>query len=311
MWGKGGKLSPRGEAILAVWTALVVLALVSAGCMPIRERLGLIDKPATATAEAVIVEQRLLQTRAVENELATVAAATEQAAATATRAFEYTATASAEAEETAVAQVTMTAAAQETQAALQTATQQAAGMLGVAQGLVKDGLLPSEKGLYYKLDDYTGQQNKANFMTIRGTGVSSQSFVIRADVDYESAGSAPDWSRSACGFMFWRKDAQNYYQSYVGLDGNIYAVAVKDNKFVGLGKAYYALPKRPAGSYQVMLVANPKGFTVFYNGKAMKTTRAVENSITTGSLNLTVVSSYTKDFGMRCTFRNIEIWVVE
>jgi hypothetical protein len=311
MVGKSWIQKPGRGAVMVAWTFFFGMGLFAAGCTAMQERLGLIDRPGTATAEALIVAQRLQQTQEVEDQKATDAAATEQAAITATRAVQLTEIAYQEATATAIFGATQTAAIQQTQEVQKTATQQAAGFLPLVQDLVKKGMLTTDQGTYHALEEYTGQQNKPDYMTIRSTGQSPQSFVIRANVDYSSAGNARDWARSACGFMFWRKDAMNYYQAYLGLDGNVYADAVKDNKFIGLGKGYYGLPPRPSGSYQVTLVGSPKGFTVFYNDKPIKTVRAVDGSVTEGTLNFTVVSSYPGDYGMRCKFSDIEIWTAQ
>jgi len=292
----------RGAAGLVVVLGLLALSL--ANCGPLRP-----NREATRTAEAVIVGERLEQTIESDRSTQMVASATARMAVAYTEVSRReTAVAATQEAATQIAIASATALAEEQARARATATQQAAGIAALVQSYVEKGWLPNAEGLYYKLDDYSGDEPNLGNVLVRGTGYSPQQFVLRSHVRYENAGKARDASLSSCGFILWRVDGENYYQVYLGMDGFVYANTVTRNRFVPQGKSFYGFPALPNGEYDVTLIVNKLRTFVLYNGELVKTYLNVEGAQQEGKLYFAVTSGVNKDFGTRCTFTDAELW---
>lgn len=292
----------QGAAGLVVVLGLLALSL--ANCGPLNP-----NRDATRTAEAVIVHERLEQTIESDRSTQMVASATARMAVAYTAvAQRETAVAATQAAETEIAIASATALAEEQARAKAMATQQAAGMAALVESYVEKGWLPNAEGLYHKLDDYSGDEPNPGNVLVRGTGYSPQQFVLRSHVRYENAAKASDASRSSCGFILWRMDAENYYQVYLGMDGFVYANTVTRNRFVSQGKGFYAIPQLPNGEYDVTVIVNKLRTFVLYNGQLVKTFLNVEGAQQEGKLYFAVTSGVNKDFGTRCTFTDAELW---
>lgn len=287
---------------------LVLIFILASACsiLPLP-----VDKEATSTAEAILVAEKLAQTMTVEQR-ETEAVQTEQArvvTAAAREAQEQTATVAAR--QTAAAQATERAGATATAAALATATTQAAGLAQLAEQYAQQGLLPSAAGSYYRLEDYSQNLAARSGMVVRRTGYSPQSFILRANVSYEVFNDKSNWFITGCGFAYWDNGKDDYYSLLVALDGNIYARVFSNGRQYNLDRRYFYVLQRPAGTYPVTLVVNPKNSYLFINNALMKKTGLIEKAKTEGALSYLLASGNDKDFGTRCSFTNVELWVVE
>lgn len=302
-----GEKGRRAAAAGLIGLGLIGLSALSCGVFGSLAQ----NNPATKTAEAILVEQKLRQTMVVEEQQMTVQAATQAVLdTTATAEYALAQTATAEAEIAAAFEATEQAAAQATEIQAATATQAAAGLSADIQKYVKDGYLDTEQGTYYRLSDFEKSVAKINYRIWWRTKYSPKTFVVRADVAYESASTTANWYNAGCGFVFWDNGPVDHYRVLAALDGNVYAEAYVNNNRLELGKAFYGPPELPKGSYRLELIVNQQNSYVFVDGRMVKKSDIIARSKKEGGFSYTLGSGTNKDFGTRCTFTNVELWEV-
>ncbi len=301
--------SRNGERFGRILAGLLLLALPVLACSFIPQR-G--DKAATATAEAVYVEQKLGQTLEVERRI-TAAAQTEQAGqVTATARVREQITATAQAQATQQALATAHAAATATAEANIIATAQAASFLPLVQDLVNRGYLPSTQGSYYRPDNYSQSLASNSGLIVHRMGYSPSAFLVRANIKYEVANSKTgNWFITGCGFAYWDNGQNDYYSIFPALDGFVYARAFMKGRQYRLDQSFYRIPPRPSGSYTATLVAGPRGSYLWIGEDLVKHTIVLDKSMTSGALSFLVASGSEQGYGMRCSFTDVELWVVE
>lgn len=300
---------PGGLRAAAIWCIVAGTSLLTS-CSTILPAL-LTDRPATRTAEVILLEQKLDQTRQVRQQQTEVAATQRARQVTATAEEAARRTAAAQARQTAEAQATAVAAVTATSAAQQTATQQAAGMYTAVQEYVALGYLPSSAGRYVRLEDYEQNLATRSGLVARRTGYSLRVFAVRANVKYEVASKNANWFITGCGFLYWDNGQENYYSVMAALDGYAYArLFLRSNQY-NLGRIFYGVPVRPSGEYTTTLIVNQDQSYFFVNNELLKKTDTIDTSMTDGALSYMLASGTDEDFGTRCSFSNVELWIVE
>lgn len=213
---------------------------------------------------------------------------------------------------TSQAKNTQTAATRQagTQQAITEATAQAQPMVDLLEKLNADGYLVETSGEYTRLPDFTQEQAKINYLDIFPTFLSPANFVIRADIAYESASTSANWFNSSCGFLFrWDFTSGNFYQTVLSLDGNVEIKRWKNSYLTPLSTAYYGKMDTPKGHFAMVLIAEGPQITVLING--IKVARINDSAYSEGDLAFTLTSGTNKDFGTRCSYSNIDLWVLE
>lgn len=291
-----------------ILAGLLLLALPGIACSFIPQR---VDKAATATAEAVYVEQKLKQTLDVERQITSVAQTEQSARVTQTARVREQITATAQAVATRQARATAQAAATATAQSQITATAQAASLLPLVEDLVVRGYLPTAEGRYYRPEDYEQTLANKSGLIVRRMGYSAKTFLVRADIQYEVASKSGNWFVTGCGFAYWDNGQDNYYSVFPAMDGLVYSRAYVNGRQYRLDQFFYGVPTRPAGNYTATLVAGPNGSYLWIGERLVKRTIVVDKSRTEGALSFLIASGTDQDFGMRCKFSNVELWVVE
>jgi hypothetical protein len=235
------------------------------------------------------------------------------------------ATAEAGATSTAVAQVTATREAAnitatanqadrqtKTAVAIAQKTAVAKPMLDLLDKLVADGHLTGTAGKYMLLPDFSEGLAMLNFIAPYPAMVSPKNFVLRTDLAWESASKTADWNASACGFIFHVGKDGSFYSASLALDGYVQMTQHKPNYsyVTDIGKGYYGKLDVPKGSAKFVLVVTIDQITVFINDKMVKSFQS-NLLYTSGGLSYSITSGTNKDFGMRCTMTNIELWELE
>ncbi len=304
------RIPDPGWLRIAVIGCLLAGIVLLAGCSTLLPAI-LADRPATRTAEVVALEQKLEQTRQARQRQ-TEEAATQFARQVTATAEEFARqTAAANARQTATAQAVAVAAITATHAAEQTATQQAAGLSAAVQRFVGEGYLPSSQGRYLRLGEYEQNLAVRSGLVARRTGYSPKVFAVRARVKYEVASENSNWFITGCGFLYWDNGQENYYSVMAALDGYTYArVFLRGNQY-NLGRVFYGVPPRPDGEYMATLVVNQEHSYYFINDELIKKTNTIDSSMTDGALSFMLASGTDDDFGTRCTFTDVELWIVE
>jgi hypothetical protein len=297
----------------------IFILLLLASCRPAATEL-----PPTPTGTPDL-RTPLALTAEAQTQLAADAQATLDAQATddsqaATAAFEASATADSlnatativmqrtETSGTAQAKNTQTAATRQagTQQAITAATEQAQPMADLLTTLQTDGWLTSTDGEFTPMIDFDESWAQINWFQWYPTFLSPTSFVIRADITYESASDVANWFNSGCGFVFRYEDNDNFYVTFMKLDGNVEVSRWHNGYGTTLQNSYYGKLDLPRGSAEMVLIAEGPSIIILINGQ--KVVRLSDSVFTSGDLFYTLVSGTNKDFGTRCKMTNVGLW---
>ncbi|HPC06653.1 MAG TPA: hypothetical protein PLI60_08020, partial [Anaerolineaceae bacterium] len=142
-------------------------------------------------------------------------------------------------------------------------TQQANTFYAEIERLYNDKVISTTEGEYYTLPDFYEEWAQLGWYQWYETGHSPANFVLKADMEYETASTITDWPAAGCGFVFRLQDSDNNYAIFYTLDGYVYMWAYEDGKYVEKGRGYYGKPSIPAGSAEIMLVTEGD-MTYFY-----------------------------------------------
>ena len=280
---------------------LITISLVATACAPVSQMINGTWTPTpngTLTAEAAAAR---------ETDVAIAAQQTKDAEATQAQYILETATQSAkEANQT---QSAVERSERQTEAVVRL-TSQAGGMFDRIMALFSQGLISRTNGKYTAMDDYTRSMAMLNYFTWNRTKYSPADFVVSADVKWESASDVANWHESGCGFVF-RSDSSmgNYYVVFLMLNGWVEMWGDVNGKGRSLGSSYYGKLDVPSGKASMVLIADGATMRVLVNDKLVHTGR--DGSLQSGTLSYTLISGTNKDYGIRCTMTNVELWELE
>lgn len=185
-------------------------------------------------------------------------------------------------------------------------TQQANTFYADIERLYNDKVISTTEGEYYTLPDFYEEWAQLGWYQWYETGHSPANFVLKADMEYETASTITDWPAAGCGFVFRLQDSDNNYAIFYTLDGYVYMWAYEDGKYVEKGRGYYGKPTIPAGSAEIMLVT--EGDMTYYYVNGTQVFKKKDSAFLNGGLYYSVQSGTNKDFGQRCSFTNVELW---
>lgn len=195
-------------------------------------------------------------------------------------------------------------------------------MLAFIKKLQKDKKLgkEAEEGSYHTLEDFERSEAQLNYFFWYTTEYAPKNFILRADVEWESASTTANWKDSGFGIVFHESEDQNhFYLVQVLLDGNIKVWRMdmtKENylgeRWVLLAEKFYGKPETPKGQVHVDLVVNQDRVYVYLNNKlaisAYDHPMKVHPIFGEGYLAFTVVSGTNAGFGTWVKMSNIELW---
>lgn len=185
-------------------------------------------------------------------------------------------------------------------------TQQANTFYADIERLYNDKVISTTEGEYYTLPDFYEEWAQLGWYQWYETGHSPANFVLKADMEYETASTITDWPAAGCGFVFRLQDSDNNYAIFYTLDGYVYMWAYEDGKYVEKGRGYYGKPTIPAGSAEIMLVT--EGDMTYYYVNGTQVFKKKDSAFLNGGLYYSVQSGTNKDFGQMCSFTNVELW---
>lgn len=185
-------------------------------------------------------------------------------------------------------------------------TQQANTFYADIERLYNDKVISTTEGEYYTLPDFYEEWAQLGWYQWYETGHSPANFVLKADMEYETASTITDWPAAGCGFVFRLQDSDNNYAIFYTLDGYVYMWAYEDGKYVEKGRGYYGKPTIPAGSAEIMLVT--EGDMTYFYVNGTQVFKKKDSAFLNGGLYYSVQSGTNKDFGQRCSFTNVELW---
>ncbi|MEL7643807.1 MAG: hypothetical protein AAGU25_06835 [bacterium] len=185
-------------------------------------------------------------------------------------------------------------------------TQQANTFYADIERLYNDKVISTTEGEYYTLPDFYEEWAQLGWYQWYETGHSPANFVLKADMEYETASTITDWPAAGCGFVFRLQDSDNNYAIFYTLDGYVYMWAYEDGKYVEKGRGYYGKPTIPAGSAEIMLVT--EGDMTYFYVNGTQVFKKKDSAFLNGGLYYSVQSGTNKDFGQMCSFTNVELW---
>ncbi len=196
-----------------------------------------------------------------------------------------------------------------TEVAYVTATAQAQTMALQVQDLYENGIITSTEGIYYQLPDFNESWAQINWYRWWRQGLILNHFVVRTNVEWESASNIANWFDSGCGFIFAKNGEEDYYGSFLALDGHVHTFRVKNNIGAEIDSGYYGRLDTPGGKAELMLAVDDYYMTFFVNGR--KVARSYDRNLGEGMFGMTLHSGTNKDYGTRCQMKNIEVWELE
>ena len=188
------------------------------------------------------------------------------------------------------------------------ATAEAGSMWTLVTDLHRRGILNDAQGKYQALQPFEASWAQIDYYDFLPTGHSPGDFVLRADVQWESASERANFWNSGCGFVFRMNARGDHYLVFLGLDGNLYLYRKLDQVISRLGSGSYREEIRVSGSSQITLAVEGQWMTVFVNGEQVY--RQSDDTFSAGLLGYALASGTNKDFGTRCEMTNVELWEI-
>jgi len=182
------------------------------------------------------------------------------------------------------------------------ATQQYDSFYAWVEKFSADGSIPSVKGKYNPMDDYSNSFAKSGYFTwATYTNIETTNFIIQAKVKIANE-TTENASKSGCGFVF--TDTFSNHALFFALDGNAnYRTNGGDRGSKYVDKTLY---QNPDGVTLTVLLSN-KALSFYVNDKKTITQTVYEGPFHVGPA---ILSGTSEGFGTRCDFSNIVLWQI-
>jgi len=188
------------------------------------------------------------------------------------------------------------------------ATLQAQAAMPVLQELRDSGDIHTSDGEYHALPDFDASWARINQYDFLLTEFAPADFVIKADIEWDSASPRANWANSGCGYVFHLNARGDHYLAFLGLDGFFYLYRNLEDTIERLGRWYYGELSKPRGGAELLLVAEGARQTFFVDGQRIHSIE--ENTLSSGYLGYALVSGTNKGFGIRCTMSDVQLWIL-
>lgn len=179
--------------------------------------------------------------------------------------------------------------------------------------LVAAGIIADKSGSYQRLDNYEAELAQINTIAqAMEFKFPLENFVLNADLSWSSASNMANWDRSGCGFIFGDQKDGYFDFIFLSLDGYVrfYRPQPDTNTIYPFSERRYSGKiDRPAGEAEFLLAVVDKRVTVFINGE--KVLSEYEGLLKPGRLVYALVSGTNKGYGTRCTWKDVDLWVLE
>ena len=199
-----------------------------------------------------------------------------------------------------------------------TATESAAPALQASSDFQKEvdkyykgGYLPSTDGEYHHLDDFSMDWSTINLYGQRETGFSPKNFMVKAHFKWRSAIPNPD--PAGCGWAF-RSQGEDHYLFFV--DRETVWLGIWDQSkggFIRIGRSSgsgWVGMGNPAETDVVLIVNEGKAYVFINDGFTSSHTLDTDFLTGSGSLDYSVLSGTTKNYGTHCDMTNVDLWIV-
>lgn len=174
--------------------------------------------------------------------------------------------------------------------------------------LENDGVIPSTNGSYIHFEDYTYAWAQIDWYSWNSM-TDAKNFVLDTTVSWESAAERPNTFDAGCGLVFRENGASDMLSASLRMDGNVYLTGYYNNRYLSYGIRSYG-PAQIEATHEMTVVANDGMVYVFVDGKqiAKQYDVAIQRS---GNMGFATHSGTNKDFGTRCTFEDVNVYVFD
>ena len=171
--------------------------------------------------------------------------------------------------------------------------------------LKASGIIPESNGDFRYHEDYENEWAYINWYQWKSFDT-TKNFVISADIEWHSASNTPNFADSGCGFVVRAEDTNNNLYAAMNMDGNIHFGGIKEGSWLGYKSFSYGTHSTK-GSGQLTVVGNGDTLTAFVDGIEIGQQKVAITA--PGKLAFSVWSGTNKDYGTRCSFRNVYYYV--
>lgn len=163
------------------------------------------------------------------------------------------------------------------------------------------GPAESMQGKHYPLDDYSDQLAKTGYFSWLPSDLRLRDILLRAHVKMSTA-NKPSGS-TGCGLVF--RTVGDFAESiFVQQNGHLYYGAGNTSFHSG----YHGNINNPA-EFELVFFLKDTHYQVFMDGKSvMKGDTVIPPSA--GGISFAVQSGSDEDFGSRCDFTNVDVWLI-
>lgn len=195
------------------------------------------------------------------------------------------------------------------------ATQAREDLLARIDDFVKQGYLPTNKGKFFELDDYSMEWARIDYLSdYSPIGYDSRvkDFAFIGDLQWENASDFPE--TSGCGLVYRLQDNGDFYSVYIDTErvvvgGHVASFGPYVTRFgvtAGSGRLSYGNPAQAnlafiMSGYKAYAVVDQEfiGSYTLYSGKLLEP----------GYIGYFVKSGTNKGFGTRCKIENAMLWI--
>ena len=177
------------------------------------------------------------------------------------------------------------------------------------QFLIDQGVISGIKEEYIPFEDISREFAQINYFSWWNTDYAPTNFVIRSDVNWQSASDSANWPFSGCGWVFGEKDSDNFHMAFLSLDGYGFLKKWVDGKEEVVVKQRYGNVDIPQGSAKLLLSVQNDRAAFYVNGEEMY--NIYDGNIDPGKLSFTVLSGTNSGFGTRCEWSNTGLMIFD
>lgn len=174
--------------------------------------------------------------------------------------------------------------------------------------LKRTGVIPESSGEFRRQENFEREWAQINWYQWYSFDF-AKNFVISADIDWHSASNTPNYEYSGCGFVMRAEDENNNLYGALNMDGKVHLGGIVNGARVGYGNLSYG-SHSTKGTAQLILVVSENTISAYVNGSIVGSHKNIALT-DPGSLAFSVWSGTNKDYGTRCSFRNVYYYVWE
>jgi hypothetical protein len=182
------------------------------------------------------------------------------------------------------------------------ATQQYEAFFSLVQKYYDAKYIPSLKGKYYRLDDYSDSLAKEGNYRWATLGKKVSNFMLKSRVTMSTANKL---SPATGGGIVFRTLGDFVDAVYIKQGGSAFYLTNNTSFY----NQYYGGFSNPA-EFDLVLIANEKNIRLYIDGKEALVYETFLDTYA-GDLGFTVVSGSNDDYGSRCDFKDTELWVIK